>query len=304
LSMPLGSFNASFLGALADALNLLGRGHAPRHMAPVLAGASLTALEKDGGDTRPIAVGETLRRLTSKAFCHKLKEEARECLWPLQAGVGSPLGAEAIIHQNTFQNYVDRNRGSPGKVSLSLGFSNAFNTVSREVFLGECQSRTPFAGLAPWARWLYAEPSSPFYFDEIIHSEAGIQQGDAIGPLLFSPALHPLLTRVRGITGVDFTAAYLDDVLIAGAEEAALQAFQFLQREVHRVRPNLNLSKCKVVSLGPDAPSAAFPAEVQRSAQGNVIVLGKAVGTDEFANQYLKEAGNQSRPPYEGSGAA
>ena len=47
---------------LADLVTLLARGQAPQHLAPFLAGASLTALAKEGDDVRPIAVGEPLRR--------------------------------------------------------------------------------------------------------------------------------------------------------------------------------------------------------------------------------------------------
>ena len=48
---------------------LLTRGEALRQVAPFLAGASLTALPKKDGGVRPIAVGETLRRLSAKFLC-------------------------------------------------------------------------------------------------------------------------------------------------------------------------------------------------------------------------------------------
>ena len=47
--------------------------------------ALLCTPSKDGGDVRPIAVGETLRRLASKCACAKAQESAkaraRACVW-------------------------------------------------------------------------------------------------------------------------------------------------------------------------------------------------------------------------------
>ena len=57
------------LDALADLVIVLASGQAPTWLAPHLAGANGLALAKDNGDTRPIAIGETARRLTSRALC-------------------------------------------------------------------------------------------------------------------------------------------------------------------------------------------------------------------------------------------
>jgi hypothetical protein len=53
---------------MAHVVNLLGRGEAPADVQPWLCGASLVALPKEGGDLRPVAVGDTLRRLVGKAL--------------------------------------------------------------------------------------------------------------------------------------------------------------------------------------------------------------------------------------------
>eukprot|EP00660_Eupelagonema_oceanica_P018724 gene18724-20528_t len=50
-------------------VSLLADGAAPRQLAPHLAGAALFGLPKADGGLRPIAVGETLRRLVAKALC-------------------------------------------------------------------------------------------------------------------------------------------------------------------------------------------------------------------------------------------
>ena len=56
------------------------------------------ALRKPDGSLRPIAIGETIRRLTSKVAVDLITERARVVLEPLQLGVKTPNGCEAIIH--------------------------------------------------------------------------------------------------------------------------------------------------------------------------------------------------------------
>ena len=75
---------------LRHAVNILLRGAAPQSMAPFIAGASLTALNKTGNDIRPIASGEILRHLTSKCACITLQSKAAAFFTPLQFGVACP----------------------------------------------------------------------------------------------------------------------------------------------------------------------------------------------------------------------
>ncbi|CAL1154289.1 unnamed protein product [Cladocopium goreaui] len=89
LSTAHGDEVASHLVALCQ---LLARGE-PALVAPHLAGARLHALPKKQGGVRPIAVGETLRRLVSKALCQAVREDAVNHFCPLQVGVGARMGA-------------------------------------------------------------------------------------------------------------------------------------------------------------------------------------------------------------------
>ena len=61
-------------------------------------GASLCALKKKGGGIRPIAVGNTLRRLVAKAAVRSIRMEAATMLQPNQLGFGVPQGCEAAAH--------------------------------------------------------------------------------------------------------------------------------------------------------------------------------------------------------------
>ena len=71
-------------------------------MSTFLAGGRLIALNKskEGSppDVRPIAVGETLSRLTGKCICAALKDRISSFLQPSQFGVACKAGAEKIVH--------------------------------------------------------------------------------------------------------------------------------------------------------------------------------------------------------------
>ena len=156
-------------------------------MAPFLAGASLHALNKDGGDVRPIEVGEALRRLASKCACAKARESAAEYLLPLQVRVGCAFGAEAVIH--VVYQYCRRNKASASKLMLKVDFANAFNTADRETFLRACQEVTP--EVAKWTWRCYSQSSHLYYGEGTpLASSAGVQQGGR------QPGPTSLVTRI------------------------------------------------------------------------------------------------------------
>ena len=76
------------------------------------------ALVKAGGGLRPIAIGETIRRLVSKCCCEATTEDAKFILGPLQVGVGTQGGAEASVHavRRLAQEFGD----DPGKIMLKV----------------------------------------------------------------------------------------------------------------------------------------------------------------------------------------
>ena len=110
--------------------------------------------------------------------------------------------------------------------------------VDRGAFLTACRKYAP--RLAPWVHWCYELPSRLLFHHYVLHSSAGVQQGDALGPLLFSLALQPILLALEGIAGIDITVGYLDDVVIAGSDTAVLQAYQYLQHAAPQVGLQLN----------------------------------------------------------------
>ena len=60
-----------------------------------------------------------------------------------------------------------------------------------------------------------------------LRSESGVQQGDPLGPLLFCLVLHKVVTAIAAdsiCSQLSFHSCYMDDGVIAGPKQAALQA--------------------------------------------------------------------------------
>ena len=72
----------SCLDSLTFYVNDLIAGKLPTTIAPWLCGAPLTTLKKKSGGFRPIAVGETIRRLASRVCCLSVRPRLEELLLP------------------------------------------------------------------------------------------------------------------------------------------------------------------------------------------------------------------------------
>lgn len=151
-------------------------GNIPEEIRPVLFGAALTALKKDGG-IRPIAVGNTLRRLAGKVVSRKVMAPMGEILRPVQLGFGSRGGAEAAVHATRY--FASEN--SAERVLLKLDFKKAFNTIRWDVLLNAAREYLLYSYPFVWQMYRYS--TDLFYGDQVLQSEAGVQQGDPLGLL-------------------------------------------------------------------------------------------------------------------------
>ena len=102
-------------------------------------------------------------------------------------------------------------------VVLKVDLKNAFKMVSRQAALTECAEHFP--ELLPWANWCYGH--HPFLWHPLgcLTSELGVQQGNPLGPLLFSLVLNILVAAISTrdeCAGLNFHAWYMDDGALAG----------------------------------------------------------------------------------------
>ena len=74
--VPEGRRTQSLNGVLLKAVSLLAAGEAPSDIGPWLCAAPVTPLRKRNDGVRPIAVGETIRRLVGKMRMRRMKDRA------------------------------------------------------------------------------------------------------------------------------------------------------------------------------------------------------------------------------------
>jgi hypothetical protein len=208
-----------------------------------LYGASLCALNKKDGGIRPIAIGNCLRRLTSKLACFQSRNIVNSYLSPHQLGVATKLGCEAAIHTTRIFVNNDQNRG---KVLLKLDFKNAFNSVERDCILKEVQCHTPL--LYPYLYQCYRNPSTLFFGNHLISSSVGAQQGDPCGPMIFSLAIQPIILSLDSQLNI----WYLHDGTLADYPEVVLSDFKKVINLSQEIGLELNFNKCEIFCCSGD----------------------------------------------------
>jgi hypothetical protein len=182
---------------LRNVANKMARGEIPEAARPYVLGAALTALAKpEGKGLRPVAAGETIRRVVAKGLWGLIKEETKEKLEPAQVGVGTSMGAEMLVH--TVSGWLRRNGDKRDAVLAMLDLSNAFNEVDR--WAVRSGSRNMAHSLVPWVDACYGKPTALILGGNRLDSRRGVQQGDPLGPALFGMAIQEGVRRATQTT--------------------------------------------------------------------------------------------------------
>ena len=101
-----GSAGPNFLKSLTLLINLIGDGKIPEPLRLFFFGAKRIALIKIDGGLRPIAIGNTLRRIASNCAGSKGLSERQIFFGNVQIGCGTKRGAELAAH--SFRNLIKR----------------------------------------------------------------------------------------------------------------------------------------------------------------------------------------------------
>ena len=192
----------------------------------------------------------TLRRLAAKIACRDASASVAAALGPNQLGCGSPGGAHAAVHAT--RAFLE-SRLVP-TLLLKLDFSNAFNTVRRDLMLTMVSRHTP--ELFHLVEQTYSQPSHLLMDRHVLPSATGVQQGDPLGPALFCLSITELVERLVSPLNV----WYMDDGTLAGDPAVVLG-------DVRRVIDfgaasglHLNPRKCEVFTHGFPSPDEAAAA--------------------------------------------
>ena len=77
--------------------------------------------------------------------------------------------------------------------------------------------------LVPWIQWCYISAGERRFGLHYILSTAGVQQGDPLGPLLFSVVILQLLGDIGPLSGMQLNLSYFDDGVLVGPRHAVCQ---------------------------------------------------------------------------------
>ena len=227
------------LESITSFTNLVIRGDVPDVARPYFFGASLVALNKSSGSIRPIAVGCTLRRLVAKCPSSFVRDEMGALLASLQLGYGTPMGAEAAVHATPM--YLCNIQ--PGQLLLKVDFPNAFNCIRRDKFLQSVLNKIPC--LFSFVSTAYSNSSFLFFGTYIIESAEGVQQGDPLGPLLFSLTIHHLVRSLES----EFKLFYLDDGTMGGHLSNVMNDLKQIEQATEELGLVLNHSKSEIICV-------------------------------------------------------
>jgi hypothetical protein len=256
----------AFLKAIHTLTGLIMAGTAPGQA--MLCASRLTPLRKPDGGLRPIAVGDMIYRLATKAIIRH--SNRRDFLLPYQFGVGSKGGVEPVVR--AVERALEGNLDRPYTHLTSLDFSNAFNTVDRRDIAEGLRQYAPILYRA--GRWAYSCTSSLVLSSpegrHIITSAQGVRQGDPMRPLMFSLGIRSLLRDPDRLI-----LAYLDDIYILSPDDKALEeTLAFFDERQPSIR--LNPTKCKSLAL-------------EDIRTNGLRMLGTCVGARAAIEQFLQE---------------
>ena len=248
--------------------------HVPEAIASRLRKCRLIAIpkpqekgSKSAPGIRPIAVGEAVVKIATRMVLCRHRAQILTLFAGTQYGVGSPGGAEMIVHRVRTLMQEDTEHAL---VTATIDCTNAFNSPARSAIALAVAKHAPF--LQGIFSLEYAEGSDLIVrgsdkVDRVIRSTSGTRQGSAGGGVFFSLVIHDILAQIRPAFPQVHSWAYLDDVTLMGPPAQVALCRSFMEAKLHDLSIHLNSAKCEW--FGAHMPSAGW-----RPSHEGIKILG------------------------------
>ena len=258
-------------------------GGVPIEIRPFYFGANLFALKKPSSGVRPIAVGNTRRRLAAKyaGKDHELLEQRKCSYGSTQLGFGTKNGCEAAVH--AIRKFLSSPGISDEHVLVKTFFENASNSISRQHMVENISEKYP--RLKSLAFSAYSQPSYLFFGSHILNSDEGAQQGDPEGPPMFCDTINDM---IHSLTSA-LNSWYLDDGNIADKFRVVFEDLKLVIERAPLLGLKVKPSKCELTF--PGSPSEELRLEIlqllntfcpaiQETPLDDLCILGASMGAD------------------------
>ena len=125
--------------------------------------------------------------------------------------------------------------------------------------------------------------------NQSILSFCGVQQGDPLGPLGFSLALHPIVRKIKEqVPGLVVNAWYLDDGTLCGSPADLVRSLSIIESD--GPSNGLFLNRAKSLIYTPSTCSVSHPLlrDIPTTSEG-LTLLGSPIGAPTFCESSLAD---------------
>ena len=165
---------------------------------------------------------------------------------------------------------------------LKTDIKNALNSVERVHLLPLVAKAFP--DIYRHVQQMYAG-FSPLVFNDghnahLLLSQEGVHQGDPLGPMLFSTALHPFLLDLQMGHPSIRVLAYLDDMFLIGPLDDVLLGLNDVESSLQEIGLTIATEKCELFCNKP--PSPLHLDKAIRVVSSGTYILGIPIGQPQY----------------------
>jgi Reverse transcriptase (RNA-dependent DNA polymerase) len=168
-------------------------GKVPDSVLPRISAARVVRIRKPKVRIGPVAIGNILQSLVTKALLPAAIAFSGEFIYPEQVCNGVRSGADALVYETReFQEEYD---DDDEYVLVPIDARNAFNVFSLQKMLYAAREYAP--NVVRWINLIYGKQQRLLVIgSHKFPSQEGAQQGDPAAMLLFSLVIQPLPRKI------------------------------------------------------------------------------------------------------------